>query len=144
MLTLSFSFCLWPRFQFQPADSLEFARIVGDECQTAGHGLPGYEQVIRPNGRAQTLQFRANVRGGFRARTIERHFNDGGNESLDLPSFFRRVLSFCESAEQFIDGDHGDSAIGRRGLAQPLHHAWSLAEHADAGIGVEQVCRGAG
>lgn len=40
--------------------------------------------------------------------------------------------------------DHGDGAIRRRDLAQPLHHARSLTEHADAGVGVEQVGHGGG
>ena len=79
------------RFQLQPADALKLANVVGDEDEATGDGLPRDEQVIRPDGCALTLQFRANVRGGFRARAVERQFNDGGNKLRDLLPFFCRV-----------------------------------------------------
>jgi hypothetical protein len=64
------------------ADSHWKGMCLAGEREAAGDCLSGDEQIIRPDGRALSFQFRADVRGGFRTRTVERHFNDGGNESL--------------------------------------------------------------
>ena len=69
---------------------MELADIVGDEREATGHCLPGDEQVIRPDGRSLTFKFRANVRGGFRSGTVQRQFDDGGNEALDFLPILRR------------------------------------------------------
>ncbi len=57
-------------------------------------------------------------------------------------SFPGRILGFVHAAEQFINGDHQIGAIGGRKPAQPLNHAGALAEHADAGVGIEQMGHG--
>jgi len=100
------------------------------------------EQIVRTNGLALPLQIGANSRCGFRRRAVQRKFVDGGNESLDFLSLLGRLVGFLDAAEQFIDADHGDGAIGGRKLDQPLHHAGSLPQHADAGVGVEQARHG--
>ena len=57
-------------------------------------------------------------------------------------TFPGRVLGFFDAAEQFVNRDHRNRAIRRRDLAQPLHHAGPLPQHADAGVRVEQVRHG--
>lgn len=86
--------------------------------------------------RSKSARIRA---AGYACRPIQREFDDGGNEALDFLSFLDRVLGFLHATEQFVDRDHRNRAISRRDLAQPLHHAGTLAQHADAGVGVEQV-----
>jgi hypothetical protein len=133
---------LRPAFQFQSCDALEFLNIVGYERQPAGECLSCDEQIVRANGLATPFQVGANSGRRFRRPAIQREFDDGGNESLNLLPFLGRVLRFLRAAKQFVNRDHRNGAVRRRDLAQPLHHAGPLAQDANAGVCVEQVGHG--
>src|ERR1035441_1646703 len=97
---------LRPRLQFDSADALELADVVGDEREATGQGLAGNKQVIMPDRGSLTLQRRANVRGGFGSGTVQWQFDDGGNEALDFLPLLCWVLRHGKSAKQLIDGHH--------------------------------------
>ena len=92
--------------QVQSVDALKLTNIVRDKRKAASQCLPCNEQIVWSNEVALTLQFRTKLRCGFRARAIQRQFDHSRDESLDLLPLLRRVLSFCQSAEQLIDGYH--------------------------------------
>lgn len=132
-------FRLRPAFQLQSGDALEFLNIVRHKRQPAGERLSRNEQIVRTNGLTAPFQVGTNPGCRFRRCAIQRELDDGGNEALDLLPFFGRVLGFLHAAEQFANRYHGDGTISRRDLAQPLHHARTLAQNANAGVRVEQV-----
>jgi len=134
--------CSQPRFQCQPADTLELLAVVRYQRQTVDERLSGDEQIIGADGLALPLQVGANPGRPLRRRPVERRLDNRGDKALDLLTFPGRAWRLLHAAEQLLHRNHRNGAIGRRELAQGLHQAGALAKHTEAGVGVQQMRHG--
>lgn len=90
---------LWPRLDFQAADPLELTNIIRDQRETVRSRLPRNQQIVRPDWQAFPLQFRTDVRRGFRSPAIQRHLKNSRNKAFDLLPFLRGILGLGEAAK---------------------------------------------
>jgi hypothetical protein len=78
------------------------------------------EQVVRANRLAFPFQAGTNPGRGLRRCAVKRELDDGGDESLDLLPLLGWGLRPLNAAEQFVNRDHRNSAVGWGKLAQPF------------------------
>src|SRR5262249_39877053 len=113
-----------PILKCESADARELSRVVRYDLQTSPQGTSRKKQVIRPYGRALTVQTRAQLRRHTGVFTLERqNGNRIQNDAHRFPHTRRETRIPRKSVLDFHLGNHRNGQLRRSLLTNTRNHA---------------------